>query len=407
MARTLIFRRSQGFSMVELLVALVFTMILMAGMATVFKSSLSTFYTSGESIASARRNRMSLDLLYDDLNSASMALTDISQWNDADFSTNNPPFYVQPNQPITNASATGPQTTDELYIFYEQPLPFEGELRTGGGAGNVGHTAQEAVELGLAITAADKQYEIDCKDASYAKTIQAGMRFKIKDSMNDGYFNIASVNIPTGDPTYVDINADLIPLRVSPPSLVAQSNLPTFKHIATSRVVFYLPGQLVRYRIEMRDLDPSNPTMVPCLVRSQDLYSTGGFPANPAQSSIIAENVSGFKLYLSADSGQSWVGGSNPSTGAAKGGYVGFPGWTLVRGDLDSQLAVSGRSGFTTTQGNEHWFRDIPTLVRLDITTRSATQREEYSNTPGVPAYKQLTQSVVLVPRHFGLPMTY
>ena len=45
----------RGFSLVELLVALVFTMVLMAGMANVYRASLSSFYTSGESISSVRR----------------------------------------------------------------------------------------------------------------------------------------------------------------------------------------------------------------------------------------------------------------------------------------------------------------------------------------------------------------
>ena len=58
MAKTRFNASQQGFSLVELLVALAFTMFLMAGMANIYKSSLSTFYTSGESVSSARRNRM-------------------------------------------------------------------------------------------------------------------------------------------------------------------------------------------------------------------------------------------------------------------------------------------------------------------------------------------------------------
>ena len=89
----------QGFSLVEMLVALVFTGILMAGMATVFKTSLSTFYTSGEQLSSARRNRMSIDLLGDDLNAACMYLLDPSV-PPAVVATN-PPFYILPNMAVT------------------------------------------------------------------------------------------------------------------------------------------------------------------------------------------------------------------------------------------------------------------------------------------------------------------
>jgi hypothetical protein len=44
--------------------------------------------------------------------------------------------------------------------------------------------------------------------------------------------------------------------------------------------------------------------------------------------------------------------------------------------------------------------------VRLDVTTRTAVKRSEYSATPLVnTAYKDYTQSLVIVPRHFGLTM--
>ena len=79
---------------------------------------------------------------------------------------------------------------------------------------------------------------------------------------------------------------------------------------------------------------------------------------------------------------------------------------------LDTQLSAgvgsvpaSGRAGFTTTRVSEQWFRLIPTLVRVDVTTRSATQRTEYGTTADTAAYKQLTQSLIFVPRHSGLPI--
>jgi len=65
----------------------------------------------------------------------------------------------------------------------------------------------------------------------------------------------------------------------------------------------------------------------------------------------------------------------------------------------------SGRPDHQTTRASEHWFRSIPTLVRVDVSTRTATQRTEYSDTPNTLAYKDLTQSLVFVPRHSGLTM--
>ena len=110
--------------------------------------------------------------------------------------------------------------------------------------------------------------------------------------------------------------------------------------------------------------------------------------------------MAGFKVYLSADSGTTWAGYGQT--------YSGFDsGWTNgIRADLDTQLSTAGRVGSQTTQGDLHWFRKIPTLVRVDITTRTAVKRPEYSATPSATAaYKNTTQSVVVMPRHFGLPL--
>jgi len=135
-------------------------------------------------------------------------------------------------------------------------------------------------------------------------------------------------------------------------------------------------------------------------VRDQGTYSAAGFVAVPALQTIVAENVAGFKAYMSANSGQSWAG--------LNAAYSGFAnGWTNgIQAALNTQLATAGRANFTTTAGDPNWLRDIPTLVRLDITTRTAMKRAEYSATPlTTTAYKNFTQSLVIVPRHSGLTM--
>ena len=118
--------RRRGFSLVELLVALVFTMVLMAGMANVYKASLSAFYTSGETISSSRRNRMSVDLLVEDLNQAGMFLTDLSV--PPAVSEAMPTFLILPNMAVSGAGSDDPATADELYFYLDQPLPFEGTV---------------------------------------------------------------------------------------------------------------------------------------------------------------------------------------------------------------------------------------------------------------------------------------
>src|SRR5664279_4508143 len=177
----------RGFSLVELLVALVFTMVLMAGMANVYKASLSTFYTSGEALSNLRRNRMSVDLLADDINAACLYLLDLS--NPPVVSAASPPFYILPNMPIATAVAPDPTTADELYFYVDQPLPFEGTM--GGPAAPTERTAAEMVlaagTAAQSATAADNTYVIDCGSLTYAKLVKKGQIFIFKDAWEAGY----------------------------------------------------------------------------------------------------------------------------------------------------------------------------------------------------------------------------
>lgn len=386
-------RTAAGFSLVELMVAVMFIGILLAGMANVFKASVSNLTTSGESISSARRNRMSVDLLYEDLNNAGMFLEDVTAMP-KQLVPANPAFYVIPNMPINGAAADDPQSADELYFFMDQALAFEGKLTSTGIGPTAANSAPELVLSGGSPLVGDSTFTIDCGDPSYAKMLVAGQCLIIKDTSECLYIQSAptvagkSVTVTLGSSPNAGVTG------------IGASGLPSkTKHIINSGVLFFNKSQMVRYAIQMRLYDPQKATGVPCLVRDQGVYSALGFVPDPAQQSVVAENVSGFKVYLSANSGSSWVGLGKT--------YSGFTtGWsTGMRLDLDAQLAAVGRPGFTSTQAKEDWFRSIPTLVRLDITTRTATKRSEYSAVPLATAYKDFTQSLVIVPRHFGLSL--
>lgn len=393
-----------GFSLVEMLVALVFTMILMAGMATVFKSSLTTFYTSGEKLANIRRNRSALDLLYEDLNAAGMFLTDLSA-PPSNVSAGNPAFYVLPNMPIADAVADGPATADELYFYYDQPLAFEATLVSAGTGSDAARTAAELVLAQEVQTDADRTFRIECRDPAYAENIKKGQQFIFKDFFES--LRVETATVDEDDKSQVVITAGSNPVSEitgsGPTGSPAKS-----QHIVAAGtdpgagIVFYIPAQMVKYSIQMRNLDPgaAGAKTVPCLVRQQADYDPAGFPAGTLPMDIIAENVPGFKVYLSANSGTSWAGYGQSYTGLDLG-------WTAgIQAELNTQLATAGRADFQTTAGNLNWFRSIPTLVRLDITSRSAMKRAEYSTDIAKPTdYKQLTQSLVIVPRHFGLAM--
>ncbi|WP_005033773.1 PilW family protein [Holophaga foetida] len=373
-----------GFSLVELLVALVFTMMLMAGMAAVFKSSLSTFYTSGEKLSSSRRNRMSIDLLSDDLNNAGMYLVDLS--TPPSVASTNPPFWINPSK-VTDWNGTGvTQGADQLLFYTDEPLPFEGELDM---TGSTSKSAPELVVEEASAAQTDFTYKVDCRESAYAKQVKVGDLFILKDSWEVGYISSvtatgASVTLVAGADPNVGITGR------------GGSGLPSrANHLDGTRVVFVHPGQMVRYSIERLKLDPAVPDGIPCLVRDQGGYATGGFTANGTRQ-IITENVSGFRVYLSADSGNTWIGGPSYDDKT----------WADMRSALDSQLQTAGRTDYKSTASSEHWFRSIPVLVRVDVTTRTATQRTEFSDasTPTL-AYKEQTQSLVMVPRHFGLTM--
>lgn len=382
----------RGFSLVELLVALTFTMVLMAGMANVYKSSLSTFYTSGESVSSARRNRMSVDLLVDDLNTSSMFLTDLSV--PPPVSATVPPFYIVPNMPILNAGPSDPPTSDELYFYMDQSLAFEGALDLAAPQ----QTAAELVIAGTAPTTADNTFIIECGSTSYANQVKKGQMFIFKDSWETAYIK----NDPNVSGTKVSVEAGPAPNALI--TGTGPAGLPSkAKHLPTSGIVFILPAQMVRYRIELLNLDPSVPNGIPCLVRDQGNYNATVFTPTVAQQ-VVAENVSGFKVYLSTNTGTTWAGLLPSGQPAA---YTGFSnGWDQgIRAEVDAQLAASGRPDVKTTRFGEHWFRSVPILVRVDVTTRTATQRSEYSPTGTTLAYRNLTQSLVFVPRHAGLTM--
>lgn len=398
MARSLPPRRAAGFSMVEMLVALVFTMVLMAGMASVFKASLSTFFTSGEAMSSVRRNRLSIDLLGQDLDTAMMFLGE-GMLTPPSFSTASPGFYILPNMPIvgvpTSPAAGDPTSADQLFFYVDQPVPFEPTLVAG---------------IAQGATTNPMSFLVDCQNnAAYASLLAAGQSFVFMDTFEVGY--IGAVAPSAG-------NQVTITTAVDPSAGVTGTGSTGIikSHVATTRLLVYQPGQMVRYMVQYLRLDPnaSDGNLIPCLVRDQGAFSTTGFTPSGTQQ-IITENVAAFKVYLSVspnlvatnDAG-AWAG--RPATLGA--GNTDMAGWnSLILGttspdaaSITTQLAAANPSA-QSPANDALWFRDNPVLVRVDLTTRTAASRTEYASTANTSAYKLLSQSLIFVPRHAGLPV--
>jgi hypothetical protein len=380
--------RMGGFSLVELMVALLFTLLLMAGLGTVFRASLGSFYASGESLSNTRRNRASIDLLGDDIGLACMYLADLAL--PPQMPANAPPFFIVPNVPIANAGAGDPRATDELYFYLDEPLPFEGTLQ----AASTQATAAGLVMSGGDVGAQGGAYVVNCASHEYARQVEEGQVAILKDFWEAVY--VAGPKVNGQVVTFAPGAAPRAGVVGGGPS-----GLPgRASHALGAAVMFVRPAQMVRYRIVMLQLDPERPNGVPCLVRDQGLYAFDGLgPVGPSgdesgvgraprRRQIVTENASGFKVYLSANDGEAWAG-----LGLGEAGFAsGWDGRDGIRGLLDRQLGAAGRPGFQTTRGREHWFREIPILVRIDLTTRTATRRPGFS---GAAGHKDQTQSLV------------
>jgi hypothetical protein len=284
----------------------------------------------------------------------------------------------------------------------DEPLPFEGTLQ----AASSQRTAGDLVMSGGDIGTQGSTYIVNCASNEYSKQVEQGQVAILKDFWEAVY--VANPRVSGSMVTFAAGASPNAGLTGGGPS-----GLPTrANHIPGTAVLFVKPAQMVRYRIVMLQLDPDaeRPNGIPCLVRDQGKYSwdgsgfdgdESGLGAAPRSRQVITENVQGFKVYLSANGGLDWAGLGLGGTGFTAG-------WDAdggIRGLIDKQLATVGRPGFQTTRGREHWFRDIPTLVRVDLTTRTATKRAEFSAAQDALAHKEWTQSLVFVPKHFGLPM--
>ena len=388
-----------GFSLIEMMVALFFTMILMAGMASVFKTSIGIFAANSETMSSGRRNRMAMDMIFDDLNKAGMLPSSLFDYPSV--STTNPPFRITPNVPYDPLRKTdlkpAEAIADQLDFLYDEILPVDGTLETAisGSSDQVGNAGELSDNASITINFRDTDQAQQVKNAFDAHGLKllirsSGYSYTLTGATRSSSSVIATLDVTS---TYTGTGS------VSGATFAVGAP-------AGAGVNLIQPGRYIRYSIKLKALDPSSSLLTPCLMRDEVTYDTVKDSAapfsTPDSSMIIAENVTGFKVFLSGDGGNTWAGRSTDVAWSdITGGVTG-----ATSPQLNWQFASSSapaRVGMRNTNDSPFWFREIPVLVRADVTTRTMNKRTEYASVANTATYRTQTQSLVMTPRHFGL----
>lgn len=345
-------RASQGFSLIELLVALAVTGLLMAGMSKVFATSIANLHASRELTGAGRRNRWMMDRLSDDLKMAghtdgmAVALDALPE----------PGFLVLPG-------GTEDQPLDTLQLFSNQPL-IEGELA-------------EFVAPG------GTTFKVN-PDGANELHLQAGDWFFLKDGERSevGFVQDAGGNLVT---MMGSSEAQALPAA----QVMDQgAGLLTYGHSAGARVAFLRPLQFVRYSIRNLAVDPSDlGTLVPCLVRQEATYTGSAVDWDKVPAAIQSEQVHALRIDLSPDAGKTWTRKGAESWDDIK---------SLANAMLDSGLAIDDSA---------LWFKRTAMLIRVDLTSRTATSRTEFAPKSGETAYGLRTQTLMVAPRNFANPI--
>lgn len=391
--------RTAGFSLVELLIALVFISFMMAGMLRIYGSAIQGFSAANESAKAQRDNRWSQESISDDLETAGYffyfsgrpSSTGISVG--AGTSVQNP-LMLLPNQVITNKTAdqVNPSATpanetitfDEIQFLRDEVLPIKAQL-----------TAQPVDSGSVQVSLTDGDLSM-VKAGDFAVLMDAAP------------YQMIPVTAAPGSGTSGTVQLSTAVTQDPSTGAIISSSILSLNHQPGVDVFFVRPYQVVRYSLMPLSQDPSNPNAtVPCLVRDEAPYPSGGalitWPAPgaaiPAGSTraVIGQNVTGLRFDMSLDQGKTWARGAD---------------WAATQTNLSNGLsALSASSSYsgiglatsTTNPTRPLWYRDAPLLFRVDVTTRTVMKRTDYASAVKTAAYRTRTQTLFIQPRNFGL----
>lgn len=395
--------RVQGFSLVEMLIALAFMSFLMAGMLRVFASSVQNFQTTNEIISAQRTNRWAISMVTDDLESMGNYFPERPAPSYIDIATT-PVFQILPNNSITFQSADPTSSTgyqnitlgrngnkdyayddyvlDDLRFVLDRPSPIS--------------TTLSSQILGIEFSGA---YATSCivntpLVGSLSNDLSPGDIILIMDPNMEGAVisSIANNTITVNSSFTATSGAGL---GVSPGF--------SKSHVSGAPVMFIRPFRLMRYSVQPMNLDPSSNVQIPCLVSQELPYPNSG-PADwtSAPKSVISENVIGFRVDFSLDGGSGWARTGSTVDAASDPGT----GWGIILANANAQIATRATYNSINNVSIPLWFRYTPAVLRVDITTRTPKARSEYAqslNSASAVDFGRRRQTLTIVPRNFGL----
>lgn len=348
---------ANGFSMVELLVALSLTGILMAGMAQVFKSTISSFYQSGDALSSQRRGRWAFARLEDDLR----MLGHTDGFKDMPTNVSQVPFRIVPG-------GTADIPLDSVEFFCNIPVE-ENRLKSD--------------------IAADNMEMILEPSRTSNTAIQAGDWFLLKDGMHSEKGFFASAPLDDGSVSLMSIEALQDMPGVRHGLMNGATGRFVHQHKAGAVLSVLRPMQMIQYSIKDLKMDPdASAPMTPCLIRRQVAYdpSGGEIPWESIEHTLVAENVSSLQVDMSVDGGSTWSREGKTS-------------WGDMVLKANETLPVTNQIA-----DSQFWFKKIPILLKVQLHTRSAIQRVEYSKQADRLEYQKRSLVMMIAPRNCGLP---
>jgi len=367
----------RGFSLVELMVAMVLTGLLMAGMYQIFKANASQFVNAHETLGIQRNARWGLALLQDDVLQAgylmpSRVVTEL-------LGNAQPPIKIETTTTAlkykdSKYGEIDAGAPDDIQIVMDIPLGADGAITA---------ATQYGTELKVNIPAGGEAVSVG--DVAFVQDSIWEM-FRIGGISNVG--TLYTITIDTAPDTTLSHAFALNPMVVKP-------------HRVGAPVAFYRPLQVVRYTLRAVALDPSDASAtVPCLIRESKALAAGAF----GNTEVLLEGVTAFKLDWSLDGGKTWIRRANTLMDAQ---------WAAIKAATNG--VITGSSNRFTKQlpggmantVDPLWFNYIPVTLKIDVETRTRAQRTEYNaqlDTASPEAkFRTRRETLLISPRNFSL----